>query len=142
MLGNRIADPHGMEAGGKADGLGLLPVATVLTREKQTRAVVARTPKGVEFGGYEIHLGETVPEPSADLGPFATLEDGSPDGARAGRVMGTYLHGALEHPRVCAELFGIDAPVVASKISEYDRLADWFEENARNLNEFLPKSEP
>jgi adenosylcobyric acid synthase len=131
MLGLRISDPHGMEAGGDADGLGLLPVVTTLTREKTTRAVTARTPDGVQFGGYEIHLGDTRPQDGADLVPFADVEDGSGDGARAPGVIGTYLHGALEHPAVCAELFGIDAPVAASKAAEYEKLADWFEANGR-----------
>ena len=137
MLGQRIADPHGMEAGGAADGLRLLPVETTVTEEKRTRAVAARTARGVEFGGYEIHLGLTTPVGSDALPPFATLEDGLPDGAVAPGVVGTYLHGALEHPGVCAELFGIDAPVVASKAHEYGRLADWFEMNGRNVDSLL-----
>ena len=139
MLGHRIADPHDMEAGGAADGLGLLPVTTTLTGEKRTRAVAARTARGVEFGGYEIHLGQTTLLGSGALPPFATLEDGSHDGAVAPGVVGTYLHGALEHPAVCAELFGIDAPVVASKAQGYEQLADWFEGNARDLGALLSK---
>jgi len=140
MLGQRIADPLTMEAGGEADGLGLLPVTTTLTGEKRTRAVAARTRRGVEFGGYEIRLGHTTPVGSAEILPFATLEDGLPDGAVVPGVIGTYLHGALEHPGVCAELFGIDAPVVPSKAQDYERLADWFEGNARNLDALLSKT--
>jgi cobyric acid synthase len=104
-------------------------VVTTLGREKTPRAVTARTPGGVPFGGYEIRLGDTRPQADADLAPFATLEDGSGDGARAPGVIGTYLHGALEHPAVCAELFGIDASGAASKSAEYEKLADWFEVN-------------
>ncbi len=69
--------------------------------------------------------------------PFATLEDGSADGAVVPGVLGTYLHGALEHPGVCAEIFGIDAPVAASKAHEYERLADWFEGYGRHLDELI-----
>ena len=139
MLGQRIDDPFTMETGGEADGLGLLPMTTTLMGQKRTRAVAARTACGVEFGGYEIHLGHTTPVGSAEILPFATLEDGLPDGAVSPGVIGTYLHGALEHPGVCAELFGIDPPVVTSKAREYERLADWFETNGRNLNGLLVK---
>jgi adenosylcobyric acid synthase len=142
MLGQRIDDPFTMETGGEADGLGLLPMTTTLMGQKRTRAVAARTARGVEFDGYEIRLGHTMPVGSAEVLPFATLEDGSPDGAVVPGVIGTYLHGALEHPCVCAELFGIDAPVVASKAHEYERLADWFEANARNLDELLVNLKP
>jgi adenosylcobyric acid synthase len=137
MLGQRIADPQVMEAGGEADGLGLLPVTTMLSERKRTRAVAARTPRGVEFGGYEIHVGVTKPQGSSEPLPFATLEDGSADGAVVPGVLGTYLHGALEHPGVCAEIFGIDAPVAASKAHEYERLADWFEGYGRHLDELI-----
>ena len=138
MLGQRVSDPYNMEAGGDAIGLGLVPVITTLAREKTARAVTARTPGGVEFGGYEIHLGDTRPQDDADLVPFATLVDGSRDGVRAPGVLGTYLHGALEHPGVCAEIFGVEAPVLAPKAHEHERLADWFETNVRNLDQWVP----
>jgi hypothetical protein len=48
--------------------------------------------------------------------------------------MGTYLHGALEHPEVCAEVFGIDAPSALSKAAHYQGLAAWFEQHARHLD--------
>lgn len=125
MLGSEIEDPHGMESSAprSAPGLGYLPVRTVLGREKVTRVVRARTPGGAVFGAYEIHLGETA----GGGEPFATLCDGTQDGVRAGRVMGTYLHGALESPAVVREIFGIEVP--ASERC-YDRLADWWERSA------------
>ncbi len=125
MLGSEIEDPHGMESAGprSAQGLGWLPVRTVLSREKVTRAVEARTPGGAAFGAYEIHLGETV----GTGDPFATLSCGTPEGMRAGGVLGTYLHGALESPAVVRELFGIDVPAPERS---YDQLADWWERNA------------
>ena len=61
MLGRTIHDPDGMESrSGSAEGLGLLPASTSLSREKRTQAVRATTPGGVRFGGYEIHLGVTT----------------------------------------------------------------------------------
>jgi adenosylcobyric acid synthase len=74
MLGLSIEDPAGVENGGVAravEGLGLLPVRTVM-RETKTVRVVA--------GGYEIHMGETT---------GAATEDG-------GRIWGTYLHGLFD----------------------------------------------
>jgi adenosylcobyric acid synthase len=136
MLGRTIHDPAGMESSaGTAEGLGLLPAVTSLSREKQTRAVAATTPGGVRFGGYEIHLGVTTLDPSADVTPFARLADGGLDGVRRSGVIGTYLHGAFEHPDVCAEVFGVDAPSATSKAVQYRRLAAWFEQHARHLDQ-------
>jgi adenosylcobyric acid synthase len=136
MLGRTIHDPDRMEStAGEAAGLGLLPAVTHLAREKRTRAVVATTPGGIRFGGYEIHLGETTLPADDHAIPFARLDDGGVDGARERRVIGTYLHGAMEHPQVCAELFGIDAPVLRSKAAQYQRLAEWFEQHGRHLDQ-------
>jgi adenosylcobyric acid synthase len=133
MLGRTIADPGSVESSGEAQGLGLIPAVTELTREKTTRAVGAALESGVQFGGYEIHLGITTVAPDAALAPFARLDDGSLDGVRGTGVVGTYLHGALESPGVCAEIFGVAMPPGVCKAGEYKRMAAWFEEHARNL---------
>ena len=131
MLGRAIRDPagHGVGRRAKPRGSGLLPAVTELAREKRTRAVTATTPGGVRFGGYEIHLGVTTLDRRDDVVPFARLDDGGVDGVRGAGVIGTYLHGAFEHPDVCAEVFGIDAPVATSKADQYQRLAAWFEQH-------------
>jgi adenosylcobyric acid synthase len=135
MLGRTIGDPSGIESSiGQETGLGLLPAVTTLSREKRTRTVVATTRGGVTFGGYEIHLGVTALDRPDGTEPFAKLHDGGSDGACAAGVIGTYLHGAFENPDVCAEVFGIDAPVAMSKAGEYRRLAAWFEQHARHLD--------
>ena len=67
--------------------------------------------------------------------PFARLDDGGIDGACGAGVIGTYLHGALEHPEVCAEIFGIGAPSARSKAGQYQRLADWFAAHGRHLDQ-------
>jgi len=134
MLGRSISDPTGVESQiGSAAGLGLFPAQTTLMPTKRTRAVAATTPGGVTFGGYEIHVGVTMFD-AANEAPFAILADGNADGARGGRVLGTYLHGAFEHPQVCAEIFGIDAPPAAPKAAEYRRLGEWFETHGRHLD--------
>jgi adenosylcobyric acid synthase len=135
MLGRTIHDPDAMESRTvHADGLGLLPAVTLLSRDKQTRAVVATTLGGARFGGYEIHLGVTTLDPSDDCTPFARLREGGVDGIRRFGVIGTYLHGAFEHPDVCAEVFGIDPPSAMSKAAHYQRLAGWFGQHARHLD--------
>ena len=140
MLGRSIRDPHGVESPRpSAAGLGLLDVETVLARDKVTRVVSARTPGGVTFGAYEIHLGETTVADGEALPPFATLADGAREGARCGRVIGTYLHGALEHPAVCAEWLGVPASALRSTERQYDRLADWFVTHARDLETWGPQ---
>jgi adenosylcobyric acid synthase len=135
MLGRTIHDPHRMESStGDAEGLGLLPAATCLEREKQTRAVAATTPGGAGFGGYEIHLGVTTFDSGEGIAPFAQLSDGGVDGVRRSGVMGTYLHGAFEHADVCAEVFGVDVPSATSKAVQYQRLAAWFDQHVRHLD--------
>ena len=127
MMGRAIHDPDGMESTvGSMDGLGFLPVTTRLAREKTTRTVTARTPSGLSFEAYEIHMGVTSIEEDG-CEPFALLEDGTRDGMRRGRAIGTYLHGAFESQGVIEELLGHPVPDSnGGKQFQYDRLADWF----------------
>ena len=143
MLGQTISDPWGVESlEGSAEGIGLLPVETVLLREKTTRLVEARSASsGRCFRGYEIHMGETTSTDRSSAGsePFALVQ-GRPEGLRANGILGTYLHGALEDPGLLAELLEEIArrrnkppPPAPSRLSReavYDRLAGWFEEHA------------
>jgi len=115
MLGRSINDPHGVEAGGTAEGLGFLDVTTRLLNEKVTRLVEAESvhlKDGAEalVQGYFVHMGETQ---RGDLSPCfrirlavdvacrqqASLED-SMDGASSadGMVWGTYIHGVFDRP--------------------------------------------
>ena len=96
MLGRAIADPHDIEGGGEAEGLGLLDVATVLEPIKTTRvseavAVESRAPAS----GYEIHCGATD---GPDRGRPVFTIGGEPEGATSadGRAWGSYLHGAFD----------------------------------------------
>ncbi|MGH9257417.1 MAG: cobyric acid synthase, partial [Vicinamibacterales bacterium] len=136
MLGEAIHDPDGMESvRGTARGLGLLPVETVLSAEKTTRLRRAATAKGMSFSAYEIHLGVTTA--SCSLPAFAWLDDGTPEGVRTETVVGTYLHGALEDPGVCAELFGVQVDAGLGKEAEYIALAEWFERSADHPETWL-----
>jgi len=136
MLGEEIRDPDGVESTqGTAPGLGLLPVNTILLREKTTRLQHGTTAGGARFEAYEIHLGETTSATS--LPPFATLDDGAGEGVRMDRLVGTYLHGALEDAGVCSELFGVPIEAGATHAAEYAALAGWFERYAERPEEWL-----
>lgn len=115
MLGTTILDPDAVESSIKeAQGLGLLPVKTVLLAEKETHQaltylddaglMVVPECHGV-MTGYEIHMGLTT----LDKGGRAfsrifrrgdtsvSVEDGAV--SRDGRIFGTYLHGLFENGR-------------------------------------------
>ena len=63
MIGQRIIDPEGFEGeSGEYQGLGLLPLSTVLTSNKtaRQRQVISHYPQpGLPVDGYEIHQGRT-----------------------------------------------------------------------------------
>jgi adenosylcobyric acid synthase len=107
LLGERIEDPHGVD--GDGEGLGLLPLQTTFAREKSTRRTVTRfgelkapwrSLSHLPIAGYEIRHGETTTR--------GTVERALPDelGFAHGAVLGVYLHGLLEDPRLVAALLG------------------------------------
>lgn len=93
MLGRTIADPDGVEdTPGTVNGLGLLPVDTILSHQKilrETQGISLRD--GRAFTGYEIHMGRTTGEAA----PLLQLADGGMDGAISadGQIAGCYIHG-------------------------------------------------
>jgi adenosylcobyric acid synthase len=98
MLGDRIADPHEVEGGGTAPGLGLLPVDTEMAPDKRCAEVryVPAPDAGLghaPLAGYEIHLGRTRCRGGAPL--FRDAPEGT--GVRSGAVWGAYLHGLFEN---------------------------------------------
>ena len=106
MLGETIADPHGIEgAAGASKGFGWLELHTELERDKQLRNVRGHlTLAAAAVQGYEIHMGRSTG--AALEHPLVVLEDGRPDGAISpdGRILGTYVHGLFEEPTACAAL--------------------------------------
>ncbi len=127
MLGDEILDPDGVESSiTGVRGLALVPGTTRLMAQKITLSRTARTTSGIPFCAYEIHMGATTLNKS--LPPFALLEDGSPEGVRLPRLIGTYLHGAFENKLVLEEVLRqrLDKDVSVSKDTQYDRLAHWF----------------
>ncbi len=94
LLGERIADD--VESGqGEVAGLGVLPVTTTFEPSKILRRRSGSCAwLGTAASGYEIRHGR-VARHGGD--PILTADDGEPDGCRAGNVLGTSWHGALEH---------------------------------------------
>jgi adenosylcobyric acid synthase len=152
MLGREIVDTGGLEGGGRARGLGLLGLRSLLGPEKVTvraravlreRRLFGRSFSAPAIDGYEIHLGATHYD--AVTSPlFRLTREGTKveviDGASGhdGRVVGTYLHGvfdsdAFRHAvvrvlRACAGLAppGAVASFTAERERRFDRLARHF----------------
>jgi adenosylcobyric acid synthase len=141
MMGLTVADPYGVEGEAQTvSGLGLLPVHTVLSREKTT--VRRRFRFGDEQGplceGYEIHMGQTVADgaamPSGKAGPPVNFPVGpgeSVDGYKlSNHCWGTYMHGILDNQPVVKQLLGVDIPDYrAFRERQYDRLAEHLRAN-------------
>jgi adenosylcobyric acid synthase len=143
LMGTAVHDPDGLEGKpGSTEGLGLLPVETVLKAPKTT----TRTKfiwNDLPGAGYEIHMGQTTREQGGPL--FSVIErnnvackddDGcvSPDS----RIMGTYIHGLFDNPRMIKcwlehiDIKDIDLSDVGgieARDKEYDLLADHFKKH-------------
>jgi adenosylcobyric acid synthase len=119
MLGERILDPLGLEGrAGASPGLGLLPVETELKAPKTTTRT-AFAWDGHQGSGYEIHMGQTrLLKGGPLLRILSRNQQSCADGdgcMRAdGRVMGTYIHGLFDTPRITQRwLEQIGAPGIA-----------------------------
>lgn len=118
MLGRWIADPDAVETGGEGAGFGLLPVTTVLARDKVTEQVEGQAlhvdgAPMLPVRGYLIHMGRTdraglrpcfrLMRKRAGMACSGTgtgLEQDCHDGAVRpdGLVWGTYVHGLFDRP--------------------------------------------
>lgn len=133
MLGARIEDPEGVEGDLKAvPGLGLLPLITVLTKEKITEQRNFRfRKKDDNCRGYEIHMGRTSFVGEASESPLNLMENGEKEGYWLNEnCWGSYMHGILDN--ICvrdtlASGFNIQATstldYTAFKEQQYDLLA-------------------
>jgi adenosylcobyric acid synthase len=106
MLGKTISDPFMVDGPVReADGMRLLPVATVMEKEKQTVQVTAKSLVAdfwacdIDVQGYEIHMGRTKRLSGARPAFHVQYgEESREDGAVSSelRVWGTYLHGVFD----------------------------------------------
>jgi adenosylcobyric acid synthase len=116
MLGQRIDDPHAVEATSVASiaGLDLLPLQTLMEPDKLVREV-ALTVDGVPVSGYEIRNGRVT--------AGRALESVGDVLWRRGRVTATTVHGLLEHPALVERWLGVTG--VADPLEEsFAMLAD------------------
>ncbi|MBD5521389.1 MAG: cobyric acid synthase [Lachnospiraceae bacterium] len=141
MMGREICDPEGVEMGGSMNGMNLLPVITTLQREKVHRQVhgtvneikgIFSVLSGLEFDGYEIHMGTSVAENSREGATEGVFIAGSNK-----NVYGTYVHGIFDKAAIASALVGALArnkriaienescvDYMDFKQKQYDNLAD------------------
>lgn len=111
MLGETIADSDGVEEGGSIRGMELLPVTTVLQKEKrrcQTEGILEKITgplqgmAGKAFQGYEIHMGKTLSKEDAEY----ERSEKQPV-IRTGvnpNVYGSYVHGLFDRAQIAGEI--------------------------------------
>jgi adenosylcobyric acid synthase len=138
MLGRTISDPAGVEGvAGTVDGLGLLPVDTVIDADKRTRPISGwLVHGGGAFAGYEIHAGVTTVDRAA--APLLRFADGSPDGAVAHdrRIAGCYVHGLFDHPQARACLLA-EIGAASDGMDRHDAIDAALDEIAAELEDAL-----
>ena len=141
MMGTCVHDPEGLEGTpGTTEGLSLLPVETELKAPKTT-TLTRFSWQGIEGQGYEIHMGQTTRhdgEPMFQVlarnGESCNDDDGCI--AHDRRVMGTYVHGLFDAPKITkrwldsigmthVEVSTLHGP--AARDRDYDLLAAHFE---------------
>ena len=138
MLGVEISDPDEVEEGRSRRGMELLPVVTVLQKQKQrgqTEGKIAQVSgilngiSGCGFDGYEIHMGKTGWSEKKEKQPENVIS--------AGNVYGSYIHGLFDHAETAdvilhalAEKKGVSLQggemedYRTFKEKQYDKLAD------------------
>ena len=160
MLGCEIADPDSVEEGGQIRGMELLPVRTVLQKEKHRCQTTGRleTVEGIfsgltgcEFTGYEIHMGQTVY--CGEDGSVAGTVDKAARPANGaenvvsdstGRIYGSYIHGLFDKGEIAGRMIqtlagekgisledGVWEDYRIIKERQYDKLADTLREYLR-----------
>ena len=161
MLGCEIADPDSVEEGGQIRGMELLPVRTVLQKEKhrcQTDGTLDAVEgifsglTGCEFTGYEIHMGQTVYCNRDGSGAKGTMDKaaGPANGAEnvvsdsTGKIYGSYIHGLFDKGEIAGRMIqtlarekgisledGVWEDYRTIKERQYDKLADTLREYLR-----------
>jgi adenosylcobyric acid synthase len=103
MLGESLEDPHHVESElSEAIGLGLIPMRTILKKDKKTELREGDCAFfGSQVKGYEIHMGRSIFQDHQDA-PFLTFREKGeavPEGYfhPDKRIMGTYLHGLFDN---------------------------------------------
>ena len=149
MLGKTIRDPHGVESDKPmVEGLGALDIETVMMPDKTTTRTRGRVTgykgllagaAGLEFTGYEIHVGVSGSRGAAAV--MARADDGAPIAFsdESGMVVGSYVHDMFKDEAVTSAILGNAAAAVGiapggdaggfSQDAEYDKLAAYLREH-------------
>jgi adenosylcobyric acid synthase len=137
MMGKKIMDPEMVESKvAEVDGLGILPVNTIMRSAKTTVQRTFRYRNNERIcHGYEIHMGETIPADSPS--PLNDVGEGVKEGYFLNKTCwGTYLHGILDNEVVIDDLLSdyTDEKYTsfdhkAYKEEQYDKLASWIRTN-------------
>lgn len=136
MLGQSIEDPELVEEGGVIRGMELLPVSTVLLKEKKRCQVKGRLSElpgifsvlsGQSYEGYELHMGKTAEEQEEKI-VFAHSHK---------NIYGSYVHGLFDKGNIANGIIralaekkgikmenGIFEDYQSFKEKQYDKLAD------------------
>ena len=158
MLGCEIADPAGVEEGGQIRGMELLPVRTVLQKEKHRCQIDGKLEAvegifagltGYEFTGYEIHMGETVYCGEDGKRSTSCADDAMRNikitetvvSDSTGCVYGSYIHGLFDKGEIAGHMIqtlarekgiilegGVWEDYRTIKERQYDQLADTLRE--------------
>lgn len=106
MLGQSVADPHGLEGKpGTTPALGLLPVNTVLAAPKTTTISHFKWDQA-EGIGYEIHMGttslKTKDNALVSISDRNNIACRDTDGCMSDdkKIIGTYLHGFFDSAQI------------------------------------------
>ena len=128
MMGTEISDPDGVEGTAiTVPGMGIIPMTTVLTKEKTT---VQRRFKFKNYKedcqGYEIHMGVSS---GTNTNPLNTLDGGTEGTLVNDRCWGTYMHGIFDNKVVIDDLLGSASTEEPQsyedfKNENFDKLAD------------------
>ncbi len=166
MMGLHVQDPDGLEGvPGTSQGLGLLPVETIL-RAPKTTTLSRFSWDGIKGTGYEIHMGHTRLQGGESLLTLHerngnTIDDADGCAADTGRAIGTYIHGLFDTPALITRwlasvgLSGIDVPATGgldAKMKQYTLLAEHVSRHVDmerinalvgiNVNGQMPKPKP
>ncbi|MDH6305853.1 adenosylcobyric acid synthase [Parabacteroides sp. PF5-5] len=136
MMGVQLEDPDGVEGDILLmPGLGLLPLKTVLEKEKVTRQsqfVFLPNAADTPCKGYEIHMGQTSLMDGAESKPLVKQANGNTDGYYLNQnCWGSYIHGIFDNSVVLDHLDKEFTPsevsssfdYTAFKNEQYDKLA-------------------